>query len=434
MIKLIRTIMILITVVLICPVFGYPDIVSTRNGDKLYGKILNPSFALQIPYGQMNIKKEFLKRISYDDSNLGPWAIQSINNDRFSGDLLNENIQLLLDNGNQKTIAKEIVKMVKMETQGPSYRIMTAIFTMNNKDRFSGKLLSSELKVKTGYMLTSIRTEEINRIEFGDDLKADAKIILTNGGLIQGELLIDEIQLSPDSSAELPVVKSEFSRIQFNARKMVLKEYRHLSPSEKDGDGDGVSDMMDRCPHTPWREPVDEFGCSKGIIGKQTETPDAIKNALQQDMDKDGVPDYLDQCRQTPGSAKVDARGCWVIQDILFDFDSDKVKPQYYSVLDDVIVVLKKNPALKIEIRGYADNIGSEKYNQALSKRRARVVKGYMVGKGVEAQKLTAVGYGSKNNIASNETSAGRALNRRIDYIPIKKLSRNIKREKIYGF
>jgi outer membrane protein OmpA-like peptidoglycan-associated protein len=413
--------MILITVLLICPVFGYSDIVSTRNGDKLHGKVLNPSFTLQIPYGQMNIKKDFLNRIAFDDSKSVSWAIQSINNDRFSGDILNKNIQLLLDNGNKKTIAKEIVKLVKLETQGPSYRITTAIFTMKNKDRFSGKVLSSELKVKTSYMLTSIRTEEINRIEFEDDFKADAKILLTNGSLIQGKLLIDEILLSPDSAAELSVVKSEFSKIQFNAHKMVLKEYRHLSPLEKDGDGDGVSDQEDRCPHTPWREPVDDYGCSKVIISKQSGTPNADKNARQQDMDDDGVPDYLDQCPQTPTSAKVDTKGCWVIQDILFDFDSDMVKPQYYAILDEVIVVLKKNPGLMFEIRGSSDNIGSEKYNQSLSKRRARRVKVYMIGKGVEAQKLTAVGYGSKYNSAANDTSAGRALNRRIDFIPIRK-------------
>jgi outer membrane protein OmpA-like peptidoglycan-associated protein len=77
------------------------------------------------------------------------------------------------------------------------------------------------------------------------------------------------------------------------------------------------------------------------------------------------------------------------------------------------------NPALKIEIQGNTDNIGAENYNQMLSEKRARAVKAYMVENGIESQRLNAVGFGATRNVASNESETGRALNRRIDFVPI---------------
>ena len=131
------------------------------------------------------------------------------------------------------------------------------------------------------------------------------------------------------------------------------------------------------------------------------------------DTDGDGITDELDQCRDTAPGAEVESNGCPVPADILFDFDSAQIKPRYYPILGGLIAILKENPALKIEISGHTDNVGPEKYNQALSEQRARVVKLYITDRGVAAQRITARGYGSARYAASNENAAGRALNRR---------------------
>ncbi len=196
---------------------------------------------------------------------------------------------------------------------------------------------------------------------------------------------------------------------------MVLKQYDSLAAAEKDGDGDGVPDHLDNCPDTPWGSEVDEIGCPKepvatGLIHKKSDSLDA---------DNDGVLDPLDKCPQTPETAEVDENGCWATPDILFDFDSAKINPGYYSALDVIISVLKKNPGLKIEIQGKTDNAGPEIYNQMLSEKRALAVKESMVGKGVDPQRLKAVGYGATKNVASNENDAGRALNRRVGFVPL---------------
>jgi outer membrane protein OmpA-like peptidoglycan-associated protein len=77
---------------------------------------------------------------------------------------------------------------------------------------------------------------------------------------------------------------------------------------------------------------------------------------------------------------------------------------------------LTQNASLKIQIQGHTDNIGTEAYNQSLSENRAQTVRQYLVRKGIEEQRLFPKGFGFTINTASNETEAGRALNRRVEF------------------
>ncbi|MCS7086762.1 MAG: OmpA family protein, partial [Bacteroidia bacterium] len=70
-----------------------------------------------------------------------------------------------------------------------------------------------------------------------------------------------------------------------------------------------------------------------------------------------------------------------------------------------------------VEIQGYTSSTGSQEYNLKLSRLRAEAVKNFLISKGVPASKMTTVGYGDRNPIASNDTPAGRALNRRIEIV-----------------
>jgi OOP family OmpA-OmpF porin len=141
--------------------------------------------------------------------------------------------------------------------------------------------------------------------------------------------------------------------------------------------------------------------------------------AAPMDSDGDGVYNDKDQCPRTPAGAMVDERGCWVIQNVEFEFDKSEIKAQYYPRLNRVVEILMANPGLKVEIAGHTDSIGSEKYNQSLSERRAQAVKAYLVGKGIPSDQLTTAGFGESKPIASNATDAGRAKNRRVELTPI---------------
>jgi OOP family OmpA-OmpF porin len=131
------------------------------------------------------------------------------------------------------------------------------------------------------------------------------------------------------------------------------------------------------------------------------------------DADGDGVADNLDQCPNTPRGAPVNSAGCWVIPNVLFNFNEDDIRLDYQPLLDRVAMVMGYNPDLRFSIAGHTCNIGSERYNVGLSDRRAEAVKKYLMSKGVPGNRLYMRGYGFSVPAASNDTEAGRKLNRR---------------------
>jgi len=138
------------------------------------------------------------------------------------------------------------------------------------------------------------------------------------------------------------------------------------------------------------------------------------------DSDKDGVPDNLDQCPNTPLGATVDARGCWTYAaKVLFDINSAEVKSEAYPMLIESVLILKKNPDLKVEIDGHTDSTGAEEYNMALSEKRAEAIKAYFVSRGIDPDRLTTKGFGITKPAASNKTKEGRAQNRRVELTPV---------------
>ena len=114
---------------------------------------------------------------------------------------------------------------------------------MRGGDRFSGKLLNPEVKIQTEYMTATYEGAEINRIDFAAEVSDKGKLLLINGDVIQGILLLDEIRIEPDSFAQFTADKSKFSSIQFNAHKLLIKEYSSGTPPEQDSDGDGVHEF-----------------------------------------------------------------------------------------------------------------------------------------------------------------------------------------------
>ncbi len=221
----------------------------------------------------------------------------------------------------------------------------------------------------------------------------------------------------------------------------------------RDSDGDGVPDDLDKCPGTPAGVKVDRDGCPldsdrDGVydyLDKCPGTPAGVKvdkDGCPLDSDGDGVPDYLDKCPDTPKGMAVDKDGCplaamekpapaapapsavetaimekgRVTLNVEFDTDKSIVKKQYDEEIGRLASVMKKYRDLKIVIEGHTDNVGTAKYNQKLSERRAEAVKKYLVEKfGIEPSRLSAKGYGLTKPVASNATKEGRQKNRRVE-------------------
>jgi len=100
---------------------------------------------------------------------------------------------------------------------------------------------------------------------------------------------------------------------------------------------------------------------------------------------------------------------------ITFDFDSSALKSQFYPVLDNLVATLREYDQTIIEVAGHTDSKGSDSYNQQLSVRRAEAVGNYLMGRGVMRERFIITGAGESRPIASNETEAGRAQNRRVE-------------------
>jgi OmpA-OmpF porin, OOP family len=176
-----------------------------------------------------------------------------------------------------------------------------------------------------------------------------------------------------------------------------------------DTDGDQISDEADLCPDKAG--PVEFNGCP---------IPDS---------DGDGLNDKEDKCPQESGS--IDNGGCpeikkeiiekvnYAASNIFFETKSDRLSPQSFSALDQVVTILKRNPSLNLQIEGHPDNVGNPAYNLTLSGRRAQAVKKYLEKQGIEPARLEANGFGQERPIAENKTREGKAKNRRVELKPV---------------
>lgn len=109
------------------------------------------------------------------------------------------------------------------------------------------------------------------------------------------------------------------------------------------------------------------------------------------------------------------------LKNIYFDFDKTTLKKESFTELNKVVDFLKQNASVEIEIAGHTDSKGSDDYNINLSQGRSQSVVDYIVSQGIESFRLTAHGYGEGKPIDTNDSEAGRANNRRVEFTVLKK-------------
>ena len=158
-------------------------------------------------------------------------------------------------------------------------------------------------------------------------------------------------------------------------------------------------------------------------VARPEPTP-APQPARPLDSDGDGVVDANDACPNTNRNLAVDARGCVILDDeqreqtlaVRFDTDKSDIKDEYQGEIEDFADFMREYNNTRATIEGHTDSTSTEDYNQALSERRANAVRNELIMRyGIAASRLTAVGFGETQPVASNDTAAGRAQNRRIE-------------------
>jgi outer membrane protein OmpA-like peptidoglycan-associated protein len=102
---------------------------------------------------------------------------------------------------------------------------------------------------------------------------------------------------------------------------------------------------------------------------------------------------------------------------INFDIDKATIKPESQSIVDQIAKMLKDNPKLNVSIEGHTDNTGTPAHNKTLSQQRADAVVAALVKQGIDAKRLSAVGWGQDKPIADNRSEEGKAKNRRVEIV-----------------
>jgi outer membrane protein OmpA-like peptidoglycan-associated protein len=141
-------------------------------------------------------------------------------------------------------------------------------------------------------------------------------------------------------------------------------------------------------------------------------------NAQQADTDKAAMRAKLSEQLNSILQTRDSARGLIVsMSDVLFDTGKFSLKPGAREKLAKVAGILLAYPGLSIEVGGYTDNVGGDAMNQTLSENRADSVRDYLVQEGVPMNSVSAKGFGNTLPVASNDSSAGRQQNRRVELL-----------------
>lgn len=185
-----------------------------------------------------------------------------------------------------------------------------------------------------------------------------------------------------------------------------LKENKGCPAAPKDTDKDGVNDTDDKCP--------DQAGLAR------------YNGCPVPDTDGDGINDEEDKCPNTKG---LKARnGCpeeikkeivekvnYAARRIHFALGKADLVPASHKVLDEVVVILKQNPDVKVSIEGHTSGDAGYDANMRLSQQRADRVKAYFQQKGIDAARLTSTGFGPNKPLTKGNTDAEKAKNRRVE-------------------
>lgn len=186
---------------------------------------------------------------------------------------------------------------------------------------------------------------------------------------------------------------------------------------EVDSDGDGLLDPVDRCPREP--EDFDHFQDEDGC-------PDP-------DNDNDQILDVNDRCPNEPEVVNgfQDEDGCpdesvitvtcnaiEIRDSIYFETDRDVIRSVSHDLLNQLASVFGARPDItRVSVEGHTDDRGTDEHNQDLSTRRAAAVRTYLIAQGIAESRLVSRGFGESRPIEPNRSRAGRAANRRVEFV-----------------
>jgi OOP family OmpA-OmpF porin len=133
---------------------------------------------------------------------------------------------------------------------------------------------------------------------------------------------------------------------------------------------------------------------------------------MPSEVDYDRICEIVKKCMgTTTGPDK------WVLVGVNFDFNKATLRNESYPILDNAAAILLSHPSVSVEIQGHTDQIGSDKFNDELSMKRADAVKKYLIAKGVDASRLTTSGKGKRDLLFKESDPVSSFYNRRVEFL-----------------
>ncbi len=250
---------------------------------------------------------------------------------------------------------------------------------------------------------------KIGSWDWGWAIRSEAKVLAgfreSNVQPADRQTLVD-FHLQVGLQIPLSFIPHRSSPVESGCRLSVVDPISGRRDCLADSDGDGVEDGADQCPNSLPGVKVNERGCAVEDGG---------------DVDNDGVLNGEDLCPNTANGLVVDAKGCaieqtLVLQSVNFESASAVLTGQATLVLDNIAQSLNGQKNVRVQIGGHTDNSAGAAYNLLLSQQRAESVRQYLIGKGVDAERMNTLGYGETMPLVSNRTPAGREQNRRVEF------------------
>ena len=182
--------------------------------------------------------------------------------------------------------------------------------------------------------------------------------------------------------------------------------FANVTPNLQDGSGNAVKDGSGACVVTSGQVLPECAGVA----------PAAPRPAAPASPASPAAPATPAAPAAPAKPAPSSVRQSVVIQaDALFDFDKSVLRPDGKKSIDEALGKISGVDVEMVIATGHTDSIGTDQYNQRLSERRAQAVKDYLVSKGIPASKVTTIGKGESQPVATNKTKEGRQKNRRVD-------------------
>jgi len=221
------------------------------------------------------------------------------------------------------------------------------------------------------------------------------------GGLVGGALSMPLQGIAAGSALALAVCPSQTEE---QTTSLSEKDAELETRSLMDDDNDGIANSYDLCSDSNKGEKVNNDGCpllSDALIPFEKEV-----SCSKSFIDKN-----------TPGTCTADSKTIFATSEVNFSLDSYQLTKEAKARLSELVTFINETkPNYIIKVIGHTDSTGSRRHNQKLSEKRARTVMEYLISTGIAPKSFTYEGQGETKPIASNNTTSGRARNRRVEF------------------